>query len=124
MRMTPQLCFAASLALLPASSFAQGTVTTPAAHAWIGKSVAIARVDNRSIAPACPTRAQIDHFVRERSLKWDDASVGCRFMLAGNFTEARVVAVSGDYVRVTFTLTSFPTEHTLWTPHRNLRLKS
>lgn len=124
MRIAHAIFLAGAFALCPASSFGQGRATIPAAHSWIGRSVALARVGNRSIAAACPRLAQIDHFVRERSLKWDDASIGCRFMLAGNFTKARVVEESGGYLRVTFTLTSFPAEHTFWTPRRDFRLVS
>jgi hypothetical protein len=76
------------------------------------------------MAPACPKLAQIDHYVRERALKWDDAAIGCRFMLAGNFSSADVVEESGDYIRVKFALTSGSLEHTFWAPRRNFRIVS
>ena len=120
MRITTAIILLAPLTLLSA----QGTATPPRATVWTGKSVTLARVDGRSMAAACPTRKQVDHFVRERALKWDDASIGCRFILSGNFTGAQVVEESGDYIRVSFTLTSFPTTHRYWTPRRNFRLLS
>ena len=109
---------AAPLALLPAPARAQSAAT---AATWTGKSVALTRVDGRSIAAACPTLSQIDHYVRERALKWDKVSGGCRFMLAGNFSHANVLEESGEYIRVKFELTSFSFERTFWTPKRNFR---
>ena len=114
----------ASLTLLPALAVAQGSTTPVASAAWKGKSVALARVEGRSIAPACPKLAQIDHFVRERAMKWDDASLGCRFMLSGNFAYADVVEESGDYIRVRFGIPSVPRTETFWAPRRSFRLAS
>ncbi len=124
MRNTTPILLLAFFTLFPASAFAQSQASASTVHAWTGKSVALAKVGGRSMAPACPERAQIDHFVRERSLKWDDASIGCRFLLSGNFTSAQVVEESGDYLRVTFMLASFQMAHTFWTPRRNFRLVS
>ena len=127
MRIATAILLLALLTLPRARASAQGTAMPPAAKVWkvwTGKSVALARVDGRSMAAACPTRTQVDHFVRERTLKWDDASIGCRFLLSGNFTGAQVVEESGDYIRVTFTLASSRAEHTYWTPRRNFRLQS
>ena len=45
---------------------------------------------------------QIDHFERERAHRWDDASMGRRFVLAGNFTAAHLLEQSGDSLRVRF----------------------
>ena len=50
----------------------------------------------------------IDAFARIR----DDASIGCRFLMSGNFTDAQVVEESGDYIRVSFTRASFQMAHT------------
>lgn len=124
MRTAIAMILIAPLTLLPARASAQGAATAPTASVWTGKSVALARVNGRSMAAACPTRQQIDHYVRERALKWDNASMGCRFMLSGNFTGAQVVEESGDYIKVTFALTDFEVEHTYWTPRRNFRLLS
>lgn len=114
----------APLTLLSAQLSAQVAATPPTTSVWTGKSVALARVGGRSMAAACPTRKQVDHFVRERMLKWDDASIGCRFLMSGNFSGAQVVEESGDYIRVSFTLTGFPAAHKYWTPRRNFRLMS
>ena len=124
MRIATAILLLASLTLPSARASAQRIATPPTAKVWTGKSVALARVDGRSMAAACPTRKQVDHFVRERTLKWDDASIGCRFLMSGNFTGAQVVEESGDYIRVSFTLASFQVAHTYWTPRRNFRLVS
>ncbi len=124
MRITTAILLLALLTLRSAPASAQGAATPPSAIVWIGKSVTLARVDGRSMAAACPTRKQVDHFVRERALKWDDASIGCRFLMSGNFTGAQVVEESGAYIRVSVTLTSFPTTHRYWTSRRNFRLLS
>ena len=124
MRTAIAMILIAPLTLFPARASAQGAATAPTATVWTGKDVALARVNGRSMAAACPTRQQIDHYVRERALKWDNASLGCRFMLSGNFSRARVVEESGDYIKVTFTLTAFPVDDSYWTPRRNFRLLS
>lgn len=124
MRIATAILLLALLTLPSARASAQRTATPPTARVWTGKSVTLARVDGRSMAAACPTRKQVDHFVRERALKWDDASIGCRFLMSGNFTDAQVVEESGDYIRVSFTLASFQMAHTYWTPRRNFRLLS
>ncbi len=124
MRIPIAMILIVPFALFPLRASAQGAPTTPVASAWTGKSVALAKVNGRSMAAACPTRQQIDHYVRERALKWDDASIGCRFLLSGNFTGAQVVEESGDYIKVAFALIGFPVEHTYWTPRRNFRLLS
>src|SRR5436305_13061585 len=109
----------APLALLPASAHAQRAATPTT---WTGKSVALARVNGKSVAAACPTLEQVDHLVRERAYKWDHGALGCRYMLSGNFSGARVVEEFGEYIRVTFALTSFSFERTFWVPRRNFRL--
>jgi hypothetical protein len=120
MRTIIALILAAPLALLPTPALAQ-TSASPA-PTWTGKSVALTKVDGRAIAAACPTLPQIDHYVRERNLKWDKPSIGCRFLLAGNFSHANVVEESGKYIRVTFELTSSSLERTFWVPRRNFRV--
>lgn len=124
MRTTTAILLVAQLALLPASALAQSQASDSIANGWTGKSVALARVNGRAMSAACPKLVQIDHFVRERARKWDDASIGCQFMLSGNFIGAKVVEQSGDYIRVTFALAGFPTTRTLWTPRGNFRLVS
>ena len=124
MRTAIAMILIAPFTLLPARASAQGAATASTATVWTGKAVALARVNGRSMAAACPTRQQIDHYVRERALKWDNASLGCRFMLSGNFSRARVVEEAGDYIKVTFTLTGFPVDDSYWTPRRNFRLQS
>ena len=119
MRIMIAALLVAPLALLPAPARAQSAAT---ASTWTGKSIALTRVAGRSIAAACPTLPQIDHYVRERALKWDKGSAGCRFMLAGNFSHANVLEESGEYIRVKFELTSFSFEHTFWTPKRRFKL--
>jgi hypothetical protein len=121
MRTMNALFLVASLALLPALALAQGSTPQPA---WKGKSVALVKVDGRSIAAACPELIQIDHLVRERAYKWDRDALGCRYMLSGNFSNANVVEEAGDYIRVKFALTSFSFERTFWTPRRNFRIVS
>lgn len=121
MRLTPALLLCGSIALGSAPALAQRAATTPGG-AWVGKSVALTRVGNRAMAAACPTLPQIDHFERERGHRWDDASKGCRFVLAGNFTAARVLEESGDYLRVRFERNEVPSTYTLWVPRKNFRL--
>ena len=120
MRVTPGVLLAAFVALGSAPALAQNAASGKE-HTWIGKSVTLTRVGNRSMAAACPTLAQIDHYERERAHKWDDASLGCRFVLAGNFTQARVLEQSGDYLRVRFDQKGFPPNYTLWVPRANFR---
>ena len=120
MRFTPAVLLTALVALGSAPARAQDASTSKE-HTWIGKSVTLTRVGSRSMAAACPTLAQIDHFERERGHKWDDASMGCRFVLAGNFTKARVLEQSGEYLRVRFDQKGFPPNYTLWVPRVNFR---
>ena len=120
MRFTPAILFIAFTALGSAPSLAQNASPSPDIK-WTGKSVMLTRVGTRSMAAACPTLAQIDHFERERAHKWDDASMGCRFVLAGNFTDARVLEQSGAYLRVRFNQRGFPPNYTLWTPRSSFR---
>ena len=120
MRLMPAVLFTALVALGSAPALAQDASTNKE-HTWIGKSVALTRVGTRAMAAACPTLAQIDHFERERAHKWDDASMGCRFVLAGNFTQARVIEQSGEYLRVRFDQKGFPPNYTLWVPRVNFR---
>lgn len=120
MRLTPAVLLTALVALGSAPALAQDASTSKE-HTWIGKSVMLTRVGARSMAAACPTLAQIDHFERERAHKWDDASMGCRFVLAGNFTQARVLEQSGEYLRVRFDQKGFPPNYTLWVPRVNFR---
>ena len=124
MRIATAIFLLALFTLPSARASAQGAATPPTTGVWTGKAVALALVKGRSMAAACPTRKQVDHFVRVRMLKWDDASIGCRFLMSGNFTGAQVVEESGDYIRVRFALTSFPVAHSYWTPRRNFRLLS
>ena len=120
MRLMPAVLFTALVALGSSPALAQ--VAAPSKeHSWIGKSVSLTHVGTRSMAAACPTLAQIDHFERERAHKWDDASMGCRFVLAGNFTQARVLEQSGEYLRVRFDRKGFPPNYTLWVPRVNFR---
>jgi hypothetical protein len=119
MRTMTALLLVAPLALLPAPGRAQSAVAAPT---WTGKSVALTRVNGKSMSAACPTLSQIDHYVRERTLKWDKAAGGCRFILSGNFSHADVVEESGEYIRVKFELTSFSFDRTFWTPKRNFKL--
>jgi hypothetical protein len=120
MRLMPAVLLTAFVALGSAPALALGA-STATDHTWIGKSVALTRVGSRSMAAACPTLAQIDHFERERAHKWDDASIGCRFVLAGNFTAAHVLEESGAYMRVKFDRKGFPPNYTLWVPRINFR---
>jgi hypothetical protein len=120
MRLTPAVLLAALVALGSTPALAQVAATSND-PTWVGKSVVLTRTGNRSMAAACETLAQIDHFERERGHKWDDASVGCRFVLAGNFTVAHVLEESGAYMRVKFDRKGFPPNYTLWVPRANFR---
>ena len=121
MRLMPALLLCASIAVGSTPAHAQGAARSPKDHTWIGRSIVLTRVGNRSMAAACPTLATIDHFERERGHKWDDASIGCRFVLAGNFTAAQVLEESGDYLRVRFRRNGVPPNYTLWVPRANFR---
>jgi hypothetical protein len=88
---------------------------------WVGRQVAITSAGRR-LAPACPNRAQAEHYHKERSLKFDKASVGCVIMRAGNFDSAAVVADSGEYVRVNFRRTKPNRDKVLWVPRASLVL--
>ncbi|HET9011742.1 MAG TPA: hypothetical protein VFN38_07990 [Gemmatimonadaceae bacterium] len=120
MRLTPALLFTALVALGSTPARAQDAPASKDST-WVGKSIVLTRVGNRSMAAACETLAQIDHFERERAHKWDDASIGCRFVLAGNFTAARVLEQSGAYLHVKFDRLGFPPTYTLWVPRANFR---
>ncbi|HET7188219.1 MAG TPA: hypothetical protein VFI52_08695 [Gemmatimonadaceae bacterium] len=120
MRLTPAVLLTALVALGSAPALAQGASSSKE-PSWVGKSIVLTRIGNRSMAAACETLAQIDHFERERGHKWDDASIGCRFVLAGNFTAARVLEESGAYMRVKFDRKGFPPNYTLWVPRANFR---
>ena len=116
----PAVLLTALVALRSAPTLAQDA--SPSKDpSWVGKSVVLTRIGNRSMAAACETLAQIDHFERERAHKWDDASMGCRFVLAGNFTQARVLEESGVYLQVKFDRKGFPPNYTLWVPRVNFR---
>lgn len=118
MHLAPVLLTAlATLGSMPATT--QGVAT--GAERWTGKSVTLTRIGNRAMAAACPTLAKIDHFERVRGHKWDEGSVGCRFVLAGNFTAARVIEESGPYLRVRFEREGLPPTYTLWVPRINFR---
>lgn len=119
MRLTPAVLLTAFVALGSAPVLAQDA--SPREPSWVGKSVVLTRIGNRSMAAACETLAQIDHFERERAHKWDDASIGCRFVLAGNFTTAHVLEESGAYMQVKFERKGFPPTYTLWVPRANFR---
>jgi hypothetical protein len=121
MRLTPTVLLTAFVVLGSTPALAQGA-SKASAPAWVGKSVVLTRINNRSMAAACPTLAQIDHFERERGHKWDDASIGCRFVLAGNFTAGRVLEESGAYLHVKFERKGFPPTYMLWVPRVNFRL--
>ena len=120
MRLTPAVLLTALVALGSAPAVAQGA--SPSKEpSWVGKSIVLTRIGNRTMAAACETLAQIDHFERERAHRWDDASMGCRFVLAGNFTAAHVLEESGAYMRVKFDRKGFPPTYTLWVPRVNFR---
>lgn len=121
MRFTPAVLLSALIAFGSTPALAQGGAPIAQEHTWIGRSVTLTRVGNRSMAAACPTLAQIDHFERERAHRWDDASMGCRFVLAGNFTSAHVLEQSGNYLRVRFQRDGVPPNYTLWVPRANFR---
>jgi hypothetical protein len=117
---------AAVIILLAAVALARSQSSGTPAPAWAGKSVVLARVDGRSMAPACPTLEQIRPYAQSR--KWSRAALGCRFMLAGNFTHAQVLEDAPGFVRVRYTLTAgtppwfLPREDTFWTPRDRYRL--
>lgn len=117
MRITNRIQLLALLALLPVGAAAQDT----SSPSWVGKRVAIAKTE-RAMAPACPTRAKVDHYSREQSLKWDNASIGCMLMRSGNFKRADVVADSSDYLQVKFTRNSRLLSRTLWVPRSSMAL--
>src|SRR6478672_7504366 len=119
-RITPAVLLTAFIALGSTPALAQGASPSNDTT-WTGKSIVLARIGNRSMAAACETLAQIDHFERERAHKWDDASIGCRFVLSGNFTKAHVLEQSGDYLHVKFDRRGFPPTYTLWVPRANFR---
>lgn len=120
MRLTPAVLLTALVALGSTSALAQDA--SPSREpSWVGKSVVLTRIGNRSMAAACETLAQIDHFERERAHKFDKASWGCRFVLSGNFAAAHVLEESGAYMRVKFDRKGFPPNYTLWVPRANFR---
>lgn len=121
MRLTPAILLTVLVALGSAPAHAQGAAQNAKDQSWTGKSIVLTRIGNRSMAAACPTLKMIDHFERERGHKWDDASIGCRFVLAGNFTSARVLEESGNYLRVRFHRNGLPPTYTLWVPRANFR---
>jgi hypothetical protein len=102
--------------LVPASASAQA-----AAASWVGKSVVISNVGRR-MAPACPGRAQAEHYHKVKSLKFDKAAVGCVVMRSGNFDSATVVADSGEYVKVNFMRKKANRDKVLWVPRSAISL--
>ena len=88
------------------------------------RSVTLAKVDGRAIAPVCPSLAQIREFGGMRG-HWSKATIGCGHVLRGNFDHAELVADSGAYLQVRFARRNVPstsswmyqgdTTRTLWT---------
>ncbi|MEO7180194.1 MAG: hypothetical protein ABI141_05115 [Gemmatimonadaceae bacterium] len=71
-------------------------------HSLLNRSVALARIHGRAIAPVCPTLVQLRDRVETQKGRWNDRNIGCGHVLAGNFEGAQVIADSGKYVQVRF----------------------
>jgi hypothetical protein len=123
------LCAAALIVLMAivAAAIAPAGAAPAPGRGWVGRSVALSPVNGHSMAPACPDLAQARRYTSANG-KWQRESLGCLYMLPGNFRGAVVVDDAGDFVRVRFDLTRgappkpFPREDTFWTPRDRYRL--
>ncbi len=118
---------AAAVILFAAAVSAHSGEASASAPVWVGRSVVLAPLEGRAMAPACPELRQIRHLAEQHG-RWERSAVGCRYMLGGNFINALVVDDAGDFVRVRYTLTRgrsskfLPREDTFWTPRDHYRL--